>query len=763
MRTRLSVVVRLEGGGAPLRGVEVRFIGPGRPAARLGTATTDASGRAAVVVDLPTAPTAGPAFGRGGRAAAREHAAVAVAADGATLARSVLRAGRGGLHAVLPVPAGLALAHGVVHHKPRPGLAEKRTAWLGRWHDAIEKDPGRRVVDELCLTRALLELMASGDEPANVLQKRYDELVQTRLDATSLEAVRTAAAAGLELVDSSGLLPEPCPVESPQDVATILMRHPGVDDLVTTLKSRAAPPEETVGPVLKGTPFFRGEVELTKDCAERLAQGLLDPGVADRLTDLTTTPIPLLAPASVNYVRVYDPPTGHYVREADLHAKRLGVSELDAAELWLTADLDMDVELDSAECLVLEPDPDEPARQAMLVDVEPGRTLLLQGAGFLGEVARVTLRHRRWEDQTDDGRLVPRPPGVTVDLAAPEVEVHGSGGAAPAGVAPEDFADDQVVLPWPQEAREPGLYELTLTFANEAGYATGWSQDPETCAITLEAADPAVRLLVAVLPPRVPQRVTTTATRLDCIDETDPEPWPFFDDVQYTAQAAVLRVVLDLDDPEGTTFEDVLQVIKDGNHWFGADGEQWFPDLRLVPESGEGGRVLGLDELLAVTLSADEVEGDLDREVLRWILIAALVAVLVLVVVAAVAVVVVLFVADVITVGALTALLGIVATVATALFGVILTAGLASIDAIVSAIPAGAPILRVSPVVSGLELASRLSPVRFHRVLHLAERPDAASLSPIVQVTTIDADGLRERYRGDGLGGTYRAWLEVAT
>jgi hypothetical protein len=182
--------------------------------------------------------------------------------------------------------------------------------------------------------------------------------------------------------------------------------------------------------------------------------------------------------------------------------------------------------------------------------------------------------------------------------------------------------------------------------------------------------------------------------------------------------------------------------------------------------------VLGLDEFLSFTLSLDEVEGDLDREILRWILIAAMIAVIVLIIAAAI----VLAIVVVVVVAALTAELGATPAVAAAgmAFGLVTalaallitiaeTVGLSSIDTIVSALPWGARILRVSPTVSGLELASRLSPFRFHRVLHLADRPDAAALQPIVQVSELDDDGLRERYRGDALGGRYRVWLDVAT
>lgn len=765
MRTKLTATVHLEGGRDPLPGVLVRFRAPGPGRRTLGSARTNRDGVAGVVVDVPVG-----ALSIVSRPPARErYVAEALAPDGAVMAASAARVERGGLAAQIPVPFAVAIAHGLVKRKHRPSVAEKEAAWIARWRETAAKHPDRPVLDDLCLGRVVLDLVASASNPQNDLQARVAESMAARLKPDVLAGVVDAAARGRNLVDSSRLLSDPCGSDaSPEDLAGLVLRSGPVGEVVTALKSRAAPPEETVGPVRKGTPFFSGSVELSKDCAERLANGQLDPGVANRLEDLLADPRPVLAPPSVNLIRVYDDAHGQYVRDGDLHAKRLDVTDLVAEDLWTTVALDLDVPLDSDECLVLEGDPDEPARQRMLVDVRPGQKVLLLGSGFVSEDVHLTLRHRRWEPATDEGRLVPRPPDLAVALAEPKIEVHGSGADAPPGVAPEAFYDDQIDLTWPEEATEPGLYELTLTVTNAGDHVTGWTQDPSSCAVTLEQEDTSTTILFAVLPPVEAQRITARASRVRCVDETDPEPWPFFDDIQYTAQAAILRMVLDGADPDASTVEEVLSTVVDGNHHFASDSDEWSPDFQLIPEAGPTGRVLGLDEFASFTLSVDEVEGEMDRAVLRGLLIAVLIAVLVLVVVllivVAVIAVVVIGVATTGTAAAAAAAgaVAIVGTITTALFTVVLGAGLTAIEAIISAVPWGANVMRVSPAVSGTELAHRLSPVRFHRVLWLADRPVPASVRTVTMQSMLDDDGLDESYRGDGLGGTYRVWLNVA-
>jgi hypothetical protein len=759
MRVRVSAHVRVSGRSEPLPGVQVRFLSGSRRPVVLGRAMSGRDGVASTVIDVP-APSR--PWIRAGSDVPEVRAVADV--DGKTLVSSLLRQTRGGLSADLPVAFATAVEVGLIARKPRRDPREKSAELISEWRDRLEKDPDDPIGTRLCLSRLVLDVVADMPQPRTRLGRQAAELLDGRMDARTLTGVAKLAAQGRDVIDKSRLAERGCGADlSVDDVTRLVMSGGSGGDVVAALKDRAAPPSETVGPAQKGTPFFDGAVELGKDCQERLNQGQLDDQSTQRLQDLLDDPIPLLADPSVNFVRVYDDSYGRYVRDADFVNKQLTVSQLDPEALWLTDTLDLDVPVDSEECLVLEPDQDEPARQAMLVDVRPGQTVVLYGSGFIGEAARVRLRHRRWAPDVDDGRLVPLPPAFSVSLAEDTLPVHGSGQPAPP-VDPEEFVDDVVLFPWPAEATEPGLYEVMLEFDNTEGHITGWTEDPATCQITMESNNTTARLLVAVLPALDDPVVTVAAPQVRCVDETNPEPWPFFDDILFTAQCSLLRWRLDADDPDATTLETLLSRTVDDRHFFASDGEDWLTPTQLftlLPESGAGGHQLALEDLVAVVLSVDEVEGEMDRQILRGLLIAALVVVLILVVVAAVAVVIALVVAEVITVGLATPIVAIVGTVATALFGTVLTAGLVGIDAAMAAIPFSARVMSAGPSFSGIELASRTSPVRFHRVLYLSPRP--APAGDVATTSDLTDTGLHETYTGSGEGGTYRVTLTVTT
>lgn len=756
MKFRLTARASIAGRREALPDVEVDFVRNGQRPVVVGTTRTRRDGVATIVA------AADPGTPVTGRRRKSDFLAIARVKD-AVLVASSLRMTRLGLHAELPVPVDAAISVGLLRRKPLPSPQQRQDELFTRWSDRLAKDPDDPIGPQLCLSRVLLDLVAQSGRPTTSLGGKAANALRDRLDPDLLGKVVDLAKEGRKVIDRSGLVKDQrCLGDlSEDDLTRLVLKSGSAEDAIGALKDRAAPPTETAGPVGKGTPFFVGEFFQSKPCDEQLREGLLDEQTREELARLLEDPPRVIADPTVNFVRVYDHAYGRYLRDADLGSKRLTVSQFDPDALWLQGDIDMDVPLDDPGCLVLEPDTDEPARQAMLVDVTPGQTVALHGSGFVSEQVRVRVRHRRWATETDEGRLVPQPPSFEVAIDPPSWEVRGSGFDAPEGVSPEEFVDDVIIFDWPSVASEPGLYEVALEFENAGEWVTGWTEDPQTCAVELEYGSLSTRVLFAVLPALSNPPVTVRAPKLRCVDETDPEMWPFFDDVNYTAQAARLRWNLDLDDLASSTLEELDQASMDDHHLFFADGEEWLPDFQLLPESGAGGQPLGLDESVAVVLAADEVEGDLDRAILKGLLVALLVVALVVIVVVAVAVVVALVIAEVITFGLATAIIGIVATIAGVLFGTVLTAGLAGIDAAVSAIPWGARIMSVSPSVSGVELASRLSSVRFHRVLYLSPRPLPAAADEITMTSDVGEGVLEESYRGSGLGGSYRAWLRV--
>jgi len=407
--------------------------------------------------------------------------------------------------------------------------------------------------------------------------------------------------------------------------------------------------------------------------------------------------------------------------------------------------------------------PHTPTDQAWIVT--------LKGSGFVARKARASIRFRRFAEPDEDGRMRFRDawegaPGF--DLV--ELDVHGSKLAPLPGEGPQTYNLDQIVFEWPTEASIPGLYRIDIEFDNESDHYVEISQDPDTCELTL-VQDGVVRAdtLHMVVPPDLDRKATRlTATTVDCVDETDPESILLVnlaDDTSYevTGQKIAMTVV----DPTATDPLDIFDleqigetVLVSGARRFWDAPDSWQPNLQAFPEAPTPFDLLGLEEMVSMTMSLLEVDADLDQAILRAVLVIALVTLVVVTLVVIAAAIVLLIATGVImveTFGAGAALTVVVGALAAAITGVLFGAMLAVIDAIVAAVPNVEPIAVGATGFTGLELAHRLSPLRLQRVLWPDGRP--AVTDPSVNArrvsSTFTGDAFVEVFRTDNLGGRY--------
>ncbi len=741
--------------------------------------TTNSRGVARLMLEVPdrgrTTVVAGavPAPDRGGRPGLR--VAVRDSTGGTVqVTRHPASTVGNGLRLAVPVSAALAFQHRLIARKVRPSRAQKEATLVAGWRARQAKDPGPETDIGLCVARMLLETIDRSASPGTDLQHRAAEALSRALPADQLLPVRAAARDARKLLDQIDLPPGmPCQQGSdPKDMAAMLMSPGGPLGALTQALTESAPPPDTdLGPAQKGLPFTYGFDEWVKACITLHQDGELEHLAADQMQQYYPDGLQLVAPPSVNLVDVYDVSQSNYVRHARPRDRTLQIRQLDPVEGWLSVTRDMGLPLDHEDVLVLHADEDDGGVQVLATDVVAGQTVRLLGSGFTSEQATVRARFARWAGMDPGGRLLPDADFIPVfGWDGTQVDVHGNDTHEP-GDTVENFHGDRIVFDWPSEAGEPGLYRIRIEFPNDAGLPTGASQDPGTCEISIESADLfSVTLWFAVLPPVDPQRVRVRALTVECVDETDPESMLFnlFDDVTYLTSAQVSRLEIDPADPAGLSLQNVLsEPPLVASHWFWNDGDTWNPAMTLLPQQGNAFRVLRLDEFINVSLMASEVEGEADRIIMASLMIALLVVLLLLLVVIAVAVVVILIGVGLVTAGTGTAILGIIGTIVTALFGTLLVGAIASIEAFFASLPAGGdPLGVILPIFSGNEIAHRLSPVLFHRVLWLQEPgplpPSGIETSRTIEITN---GAITERYRCDvdALGGIYRFTLVVDT
>jgi hypothetical protein len=353
--------------------------------------------------------------------------------------------------------------------------------------------------------------------------------------------------------------------------------------------------------------------------------------------------------------------------------------------------------------------------------------------------------------------------------------VFGSGAEAPPGAAAETFLGDTMVLTWPETAVREGLYTLTFEFENTTEHLSGVTQtDAPGCRVTVDRGPVTSAVLhVVVLPQLEPRRAHATLTRVRCEDETDPEDLliPLADDVALSTEAMTVRFAVDA---AGELIqEDTPQVLAEAGTLIWSDPQTWEPFLQAWPDNAVAdAQLLELAEVLHVGFRAEEVEGDTDRALVRSLLVAALILITVAVLLY-LATAVILLIALLVAAGAIPVALGtaVAAPVLQPLLGFLVgaafTAALSAVEAIVASVRGEALIGNASLTFTGRELAARLSPYRYHRLLYLDERPAPDATQSVSNTTRTSSQvtdvGIVEVFRSRALGGDYRFTVVCGT
>lgn len=662
---------------------------------------------------------------------------------------------------------------GVVQDKPKRSFDGRKQAWCAWWSAQHAKRP-KETVTSLCLTRTVLDAVAGLHQPSNALQKMTAERLKRQVDASHLKRIAKHARAGVKAMDACDLpVDVKCTAaDSDGRFKDFVQRTFFAPDgeghgLIQSFKSSAPDPAANLGDPEAGAPFTASAV-FTKTCSAQYENGdLAGPGADDMEQYFPDAQV--LVPPSVNRIEVWDPETANNVRIGRVRDKELTVQDRDVREGWRTRTIELDVELDDPACLVLEDD--GAGRQAFVVDVRPGQKVRLMGAGFINEKARVHVDVRDWRDVNEHGALLIEDDVLPVPgFEGTELDVHGAGADPQPDETPATYNKDEIVFTWPQAAEREGLYRLRLAFENETGTFSELVQDPDDCTISVNE-DPVltVPLYFAVLPPVSARRTRLVATEVHCDDETDPEAMiiNLADDVLYEVTGSMSR--FRIEDATGEPVDETEPPVQaTGSRLFWDAPDTWMAGLEAFPGADGALAFLRMDEMLVASANAFEVDGELDRALVHAALFVVLVVVVLLLIAIIAGAVIALIAAGVLTVGSggtAVPTIGIVATVATFLTGAVFTAGLAAIELIVASVGGAELIGQAMTLYTGSEIAHRLSPIGFHRVLWVHERPDeGTTVTNTERIEAEEEDGdFREVYRADALGGSYRFELVAQT
>lgn len=665
------------------------------------------------------------------------------------------------------IPLRIAQKHQILPKKPHPTPESKQQHWTNSWREYFIKAPESRPIIDMCLLQNVFATLKGLENPTNDLQMRARAMIEDQVKPDQWEAITQAGSDGLKLVDAAsskwGLK---CPSLDLDDIAKQLTSDDGPLGPVMHMFGNGTNLFEDLGTPKRGAPFTLG-YELKKVCMERYNQNDLPGDVYDAIKQLLTDGGKIVRRPSVNQVdiRQVEGQVPMLIRESNLHAKTLIVRDFDTEDGERTVTVNMDVPLDSPECLVMKNDPDASNYQIMTVDVKPGQRVALWGSGFIADKATLRVAVSRWEEQLNEGRLVPASGVLPVPgLSGMQVDVHSFGDSIPADTTPETLNQDLIVFDWPASVADAGLYQVQVEFENQSDFPTAILQNPVTCEISFDKSPVRTKVFYfVVLPAIVPRPVRARATRVECIDETDPESFGFinwFDDIEYIAQGFIQRLGIDATgEPQSTPVGSPTMVR--GNQHFWNSGEEWSPNLTVLPSSGF--HLLQTTELITLNLQASEVDGPIDRAVLTIIVIAIVAVVIVVLVALIVAIVLAIMLTYGVAAKIIVATLGLMGTVFTALSSAFLPVIVAAVQAIFAVQPAGLLVAGALPTFSGAELMHRLSPVRYHRLLWVQERPpiEVAPGMLMTRTTTIDNQGLTERYRCSIPGAIYALTLNL--
>jgi hypothetical protein len=782
MKTEESITVDvrvfLREDGHGLEGVRVRLINREERVSKsvLGTGRTDRDGVVRFVCPLSQLIEKDDSFETsGGRSAdSLPHLYVELIDDADNVvhtARRQVRKYETTARLSVPLSRRQVSEYGFVPGKPRRSAEERRDAWCKWWTRQRNRSQISDPETALCLTRIVLDTVAELPTPSTRIQQEAAARLQN-IESSRLKKVAHRAKIGLEIMDDCGLRKTDLTCDSAasndnfENIVQRMFFSPDGDGagLLKSFEEAAPDPEANLGDPAAGVGFSH-PASFDKHCSTQYDHDELTGSAQEDMDKYIDAEV--LTPPSINRVEVWDPEKQNNVRIGRVHDKELIVQDRDIHEGWKTRTIAMDLDLDDPDCLVLEND--DTGKQVLVVDVRPGQKVRLMGSGFVSDEAAINVDRRDWGDQlTDNGALIPGEDVLPVPgFDETSVDVHGYENGPSSDDEPESFNKDEIVFTWPDAAESSGLYRVGLTFRNESEYYTMIEQDPVNCTITANR-DPvgAVPLYFAVLPSVSERRVRMAVADIHCDDETDPEtigPVNLADDV--FCMASGVPTTFEIDEASGEPQDDTdSPITADGSHLFWDAPETWSANLETFPGPEDGSMFLGLDEMVLMTVDVFEVEGELDQAILRTTLLIVLVVVVLTIILVILGTVIALIAAGILTTGsggAAAPTIGIVAAIATFLTGAVFTAGMTAIEMIVTGIDGQDYIAQAMTIFTGQEIAHRLSPIRFHRLLWVHDRPEegtSVSNTTRVEAELVNGD-FREIYEAEALGGSYR--LEV--
>jgi hypothetical protein len=683
-----------------------------------------------------------------------------------------------------------ALDGGLIERKKRPTAAQRRNAWDAYWRDRKAKDPGPGPDAELCFTRHILSTMANLNNPRTDIEKKAVDRLKQNLSPTQIGIVAKLAAGGRQFFDKSDASRNvPCSRDTDlEDLAKMMINVGGpLHRIFQALTTVQLPPSAGRINPKSGSRFEQVFKDWKDHCIKLYESGspLLshaartdmdqyyraDPDDPDALR--------LLTPPRVNEIEVFayfdaDIPdaNGRYVRHGNLTSNVLTFHQLD--ETVPSQQLDMHVPLGHDDCVVFYED--EPGIQVFVVDVTEGQEVLLKGSGFVNETAKLKVQYAPWRSFLDaqnrptpvdeQGRLVPGSPGDLPGWDGEKVNVFGLVTAPTPTDTPETFSGDEVVLVWPDIAKDPGLYKIELIFDNTTGTPTTAVQNDD-CRLKLDFEAKTQPLYFAVLPSISAREVKVRSPRVECIDETEPSFGPFYDDVRYSANVEIKRFSVNRASPRNPQtlgYETILEIPPDDqpsdNYSFFSEGE-WFPNLQILPDN----QPVNMNEILTVTLTALEIDEGFAQYLVYAIAIIILVYITEIILSVAVSAVIFSILLGMVLGGpigagaALTASATIAAGVAAAILGAIWSWGLDLASHVATTVGESDVIAFIGVPFSGIELASMFSKVRFHQKINPHPRFDPpAGERPVTRTATeVQGNLLKETYRSNAvmLGGIY--------
>jgi hypothetical protein len=619
---------------------------------------------------------------------------------------------------------------GLLLDLPVPGRVALDAGWAQRGTRAASEPVWRKLPElDRCLARTVLDMVAGLDAPRSELQQRLARRTAA-IPVDTRARIAAAAKQSVSRIDAANALDgHRCKDDpSPNDVFELLKRGP-LGTIMQALGERERSPAEIAADSVPraGLPFWE-TVEHGKDCKDRFRQRGIEIAPVDKQ----------LVPPQIALAKVYDDAVGQTVRNGEVRNRLVTHKIVDPELGWKLKPVSLAHDVNDPECFVHKTEPGT-ERQVFFVDMVPGQWLTLYGAGFVADRCRVRIRRHDWREEPDaEGRLVPADISTIVpgwdEAANPHATPAVFGGEVhPTGTTPTTYADDWLTFQWTDLLAQPGLYAVELEFENRT--------DPQIPTTVTETAKcgfarsfgpvRSAPLYVAVLNAPLARKVRPRITQVRCRDKTDPFGLlPYVDDVEVRGGATISQLLVG-EEPQAS------HEAGSGGHLFWRDGDRWDLDLPLL----EAEERLRFDHVLIEHAVALEVFGAFDRFLLQAVLSIVWIAVLILVAALAAALALaVVGVAAYLSAGIGAALVkpafALVAVFWTFLFTVAGPAGLAAIGAFVANLNIDATVVsQASSAITGIELACRLSPVRFWRATWFGERPARIEGSPPADVT----------------------------